>query len=181
MDRVLTLILAAVLALGIAATAKAAVPLSEDDYSQAPYPTADAAAIAALEASARLSRTLEYAGAVYYTDNGYHFTIPVTSGNAREVEGYRIRITRRGTVVGLYHTHPADLTDDTSERFSSADVETAKAMRLISYVGVIKSGAVIEFDYRHDKTLALFGAANFGARVSTGHPVGRMFTTGEKP
>jgi Domain of unknown function (DUF4329) len=159
-----------------AAAHAADVPLSVMDAAQTAYADADDAATAALAESARLSRDVEYAGAVYYVDGAYHYTVPVTTGDARDVSGYRIAITRRGTVVALYHTHPTDLTNDQSDMFSAADVDTAKAMHVVSYVGVLKSGRVIQFDYRHDKAHALLDSAHVnGGKVSAGHAVG-LFT-----
>src|ERR1700734_1866790 len=102
--------LAAAVALACASSAHADVPLSVSDESQPAYASQDAAATAALEASAHLSRAVEYAGAIFRAADGtYHFTVPVTSGHEREVEGYRVRLARSSTVVALYHTHPPDM------------------------------------------------------------------------
>jgi hypothetical protein len=155
-----------------ATAAHAEIPLSVVDPAQPAFPTAEAAAIAALSQSAQLSLTVEYAGAIYSLNGAYHFTVPVTTGSTRDVEGYRIAISHRARLVALYHTHPRDLTNDQSEYFSSADIETAKQMHVASFVGVLKSRTVVEWE-PGDSTVQLLDSAHMGGdALALGHPVG---------
>jgi Domain of unknown function (DUF4329) len=133
-------------------SAHADVPLSAADDAQPAYASQDAAAVAAIAASVRLSYTLEYAGAIYRAADGYHYTLPITTGSAGEVAGFRVSLSRGSTAVALYHTHPAPLglRADLTEQLSPEDIATAKASRLVSYVGVLRSGHVISYDYQHD-------------------------------
>lgn len=167
---------AVTVALAFAARSHSAdIPVSVADPAQPAFATPNEAARAALAASISLSRIVEYAGAVYYADDEYHYTVPVTSGDSRDVQGYRIAITRRGTVVALYHTHPQGVVDDASQYFSPADVATANGMHVVSYIGVIRSGKVIEYDYRHDKTRTAQDSAHIsGDRIADGRIVGQL-------
>lgn len=160
-------------AFAIASQSRASdVPVSAMEPGQQAYATASEAATAALAVSARLSRIVEYAGAVYYSEGVYHYTIPVTTGKTAE---FNVRLqVPRSALVALYHTHPTDAERDRSEYFSVVDVDVAKGMGLTSYIGVIKTGDVRAFDPKHDETRPVNGSDRMGPRIADGRKVGGL-------
>lgn len=157
-----------VLALLVTSVVQAAeIPVSKADPAQLGVDSADEAATSALEASARLSCLVEFAGAVYLKDGKYFYTVPVSSGSAKHVAGYRIAISSSAQLVAIYHTHPMNLGGDNSEFFSSADIATATQMHVTSYVGVVKTRSVIRFRPGIDPTLRL----GMGITAAAGHAI----------
>lgn len=123
----------------------AEIPISRPSDNPQGYASAVGAAHAAIGACTERSILIEYAGGVYRLNGLYFYTVPVTTGNERDVEGYRLALPGKAHLIALYHTHPADLTTDVSNRFSKADLETARNMHVQSFIGVLKSSSVIEY------------------------------------
>ena len=67
--------------------------------------------------------------------------------------------------MGLYHTHPKDRD---SEKFSSIDIDVAKKLEVISYIGVHK-----------DNNIRLFDRESMRARSTGRGSTKRVYAKGE--
>ena len=120
------------------------------------------AAVSALDVAESLSKSIEYAGAVY-TDKGmYCYTNPVTNGSPYHFQ-VRIAVPKGSRIVALYHTHPAAGPD--SEFFSWEDVKTAKSMHLISFIRVLETNRTLVFDPNCDPAYVRNGAIRANGRI----------------
>jgi len=106
------------------------------------YPTVDEAAIAAERAALPRSHTYEYGGAIYRASNGlYGFTEPQTSHDPYHIE---VRAKFAGALVAIYHTHPG--TTPSSREFSQDDKDTARSLKVPSYIGVVMDQTVRRYN-----------------------------------
>jgi RHS repeat-associated protein len=125
-----------------------------DPFGLAPgdsYPTADAAAIAALRDINPNSQRygLEYAGRVYQTWFGfgsYSYTSPVEGTPFSSSPGNRILtlLNSFGVNAGMYHTHPSGTDPVLNENFSSADKQVSDYEGVPSYLGA-PSGQIYKY------------------------------------
>lgn len=105
------------------------------------FPSTDAAAISALRAALPLSETTERAGAVVRDGSCYRITTLI--------EGERDRFAmnlvkpRSAKLAAIFHTHPPAEHD---ERFSPEDVQAAAALRVPSYIGIVRDGSIRRLD-----------------------------------
>lgn len=114
-----------------------------------PRAALDRAALRALEqAMAHRGARREYAGVIYRTAAGYAHTPP---RRADREGGFELRLRpgvdlpRGAEVVALYHTHPR-AAGRRADAHSPHDVEVARELGLVSYLGVVASGAVRAYD-----------------------------------
>lgn len=151
------------------------IPVSKESNDFPGYATKEAAAIKALGYCSYLSREKEYGGGIYFKNNKYYYTIPVTTNSGKDIEEFKINLSKNSKLVALFHTHPsdADSSNDNSEVFSAADIKTAQKMNLPSYVGILKNYTVIMFIPKKD---AIQSKDLLGKNIvfSYGHPVGKF-------
>lgn len=114
---------------------------TEIDPTSAWHPSADAAAIAALDA---IEDTRNEHGGVLLRNTGglYGHSVPVPgSGHNFEL---RARFNpKEYSLAGIYHTHPPA---DDSNVFSPGDIDTARKLKLLSYIKALQSGEIRRFD-----------------------------------
>jgi hypothetical protein len=122
------------------------------------------AAVSALDAAESLSKSIEYAGAVYTDKSTYCYTNPVTNGSPYHFQ-VRIAVPKGSKIVALYHAHPAGRD---SEFFSREDVETAKSMHLVSFIRVIETNRTLVFDPNCDPEYVRNGSMRANGRIVRG-------------
>jgi hypothetical protein len=106
------------------------------------YPTVDEAAIAAEHVALKVSGDFEYGGAIYRASNGlYGFTVPQTNHDPFNIN---IRAKFSGTLVAIYHTHPGNTI--LSQEFSPLDKDTARSLKVPSYIGVVMDQTVRRYN-----------------------------------
>jgi hypothetical protein len=142
--------------------------------------TLDEAAIKALNETQRMARRqrgIEYGGCLFANakmrPSKFYYTIPVTNYSP---DGIRVSCkTPRyaSNFVGLYHTHPEDLTID---GFSQHDIEVAESMNVTSYVGSMYSNNILKFQSCKTKKVCLSG---FGSGSRLGACLRKDFSHGE--
>jgi RHS repeat-associated protein len=126
-----------------------------DPFGLAPgdsYPTADAAAIAALRDINPNSQRygLEYAGRVYQTWFGfgsYSYTSPVEGTPFSSSPGNRILtplLHSFGVNAGMYHTHPSGTDPILNENYSPTDKQVSDYEGVPSYLGT-PSGQIYKY------------------------------------
>jgi hypothetical protein len=152
----------------------AEVPRSYPIAGQLPSNTILEAVHDGLIACADRSVIAECGGAVFKRNNIFYYTQPVMAQSDRELGEYRIGIPRDAQLVAIFHTHPESLTNDASNGFSAADVETAKRLNVASYVGVLKTGNIIIFVPGIDKSHSGTDTANLGNQIAYGRVAGNI-------
>jgi hypothetical protein len=125
---------------------RAKMPLVDDRSQTVPgdsYPTADAAAIAALRniSSTSQRRGLEYAGRIYKTWLGlgdYSYTPPIEGEAFSSSPGSKVLVPLPhsfGINAGTYHTHTRGMDPARDERYSPHDAEISDGEGAPSYLG----------------------------------------------
>ncbi|MDX6769877.1 MAG: DUF4329 domain-containing protein [Elusimicrobiota bacterium] len=101
------------------------------------------AAVAGLREAMPLSRSYEYGGAVLSSEGRYYFTEPVTNRRTANID-FSVAVPRGYRLAAIYHTHPDE--GDQTDLFSPNDVRQAKALEVVSYIGVMRDRTVRVFD-----------------------------------
>lgn len=104
------------------------------------YPSIDAAGTAALKESAKKSERIEYGGCLYQIGDKFMHTQPVTNGKRDEFTA-SCQLESGGQLVGIFHTHPADL----NAHFSVEDIHIANELQVVSYVGALSTNEIIRY------------------------------------
>jgi proteasome lid subunit RPN8/RPN11 len=107
------------------------------------FATVGEAARAGLLSAAARSTGYEFGGVVLRCAGAYRYTSPVTAHNPRSI-AFAVRVPKGCTLAALYHTHPGEYVN--ASRFSQADVQTAQALHVPSYIVTVATGAVRVFD-----------------------------------
>lgn len=142
-------------------------------------PSLDEAAIQALTMSALLAQDrtgIEYGGCLFADDKEnptkFYYTVPVTNNSS---EGIRVSCKTPSfarAFVGLYHTHPIDMTID---GFSAHDIEVAEALNVTSYVGSMHSKNILRFQSCKTRKICLYDSGRcFRKDFSRGEVIGRI-------
>ncbi len=156
----------------LAATLLSVVPADAVGYS-----TELEAAQAGLKVCISKTIDYEYGGAIVTKADGkFYFSEPVTSGDKGRIDEFRLGFHKNETLVAIFHTHPHDQLDagDNSELVSEADIDTAKKLKVHSYIGIIKNMKVIEYVIG-DTTSTMYPPGNVTPkRFSRGHVVGDL-------
>jgi hypothetical protein len=97
----------------------------------------------------------EWGGVIYKNAKGeYCYSAPVTNNKKNDVQ-YRARKGTDYSIDSLYHTHPdrtGTIDGDTTELFSSGDVDQAKALARLSYMRSMSTGDTRLFDPKKSQT-----------------------------
>lgn len=137
--------------------------ISKPDKAQIGFDTMDEAAKAAESVAMPESTDYEYGGGIYEKDGKFFYTIAVTTKDSRSVD-YSVALYLGSHMVGVYHTHPDS--SPFADQLSSSDLQTAKKMHMVMYVGVVKKNHVIKFDPASDvPVVARDGSMSFDPRV----------------
>lgn len=111
------------------------------------YATMDEAAVAALRPLVKGQPSVEHGGAIYKCA-GYFYTSNAVTQNRKHKLSYTISRYKECELVATFHTHPAH--DRRSENFSKEDVQMAKTLNVVTYIGVCYSGNIrkLENDFQ---------------------------------
>lgn len=124
----------------IAQSLRQSVPAAVLDPTCQWVPSADAAALTALEKTPATQN--ELGGVLYRNMDGlYCYSIPVGNRRTRTFE-FTATPDKGMRIAGLYHTHPDDRGEDEVEYFSPEDVEMSNKLKMASYIKVLKDGVV---------------------------------------
>jgi hypothetical protein len=115
---------------------RAASPVAAISETSQSYASIDDAVRDALRDSFALSQTVEYGGAILRCGDEYRYTQPVTENDTHSVR-FSVAMSRTCSLAAIYHTHPTLF--PSGAKFSPADVATARALRVPSYIGVLRS------------------------------------------
>lgn len=131
-----------------------------------PYPTKDAAAVAALSGLLARGDTVEYGGVIYECFGQYFVSVPVTQNLPHDLD-YEAQNYNDCRIAATYHTHPT--LSWTAEYFSKQDLKTLKALKATGYIGVIASGKIRKQTYNGPTQVVQFGPEKI--QVSLGEEV----------
>lgn len=124
-------------------------------------------AIVAAMKVAMVDHTSEYGGAIYQDGDKFCYTTPVTQNSNTSVD-FRISKPAGTKLVALYHTHPDRIGES---EFSPSDLNLAKDMNLLSFIGFHKSQEIRVFDPNKEKFSL---KENRKAIRSSGHLVAQL-------
>lgn len=123
------------------------LPISGVDKDQSGYTSMDDAATSGVKVAMSHIGASEFGGAVYSLNSKFFYTLPVSQKSETGVD-YRIQMPAGAKLVAIYHTHTdANGMDD---QLSKSDVNTAKSMNMVMYVGVVRTNTVMQYDPSRD-------------------------------
>ncbi len=105
--------------------------------------TVDDAAMAGLREAMPQSRSYEYGGAVLESAGRYYATAPVTNRRTANID-FSVVVPAGHRIAAIYHTHPSG--EPQSDLFSPNDVRQAKALNVVSYIGVMADRTIRLYD-----------------------------------
>jgi hypothetical protein len=122
------------------------IPVSLPETTQ--YTSVQDAAVAGLNEAIGDSTKNEFAGAVFQCGDTYGYTQPVSNKDEGKF-AIRVRMPPRCKLVGIFHTHPYG-GDEYTDMFSPADVDTARALNVKSFIYVVEYKHIRLYDPNRD-------------------------------
>jgi hypothetical protein len=142
-------IVACLFALQLAAATAGARPCAPPVFGES-HASLEHAATATLRALFRNGGSYESGGFIIEQGGKFRASKPVTQRSRSDVS-YCIVLPRGAVLAGLYHTHVR------SAEFSPRDQRNAGRVRVPSFVGTIRGGAVLVYDPQLERVSAIGG------------------------